>query len=352
MFAEEEERKMVHSSRINFDHPYHDDVDEYYLGLSNETEYEKEASNPREKEFGDSFKLLTSAERYQFLKIQTSRVFVPKKRRGSGGLGFTSMKTQCTDQKAKSTTGSIDESGSPLGAILVPEKRRASRRKFVRKNNHCIMISTDQEDDLTAKMKSNQEKKTAGRKQVLESQRVDVDDDRRQRSSKKMKKMGGRVDFKKLGLYPPPDLSSDIKSVMNHQEGRDSEIKLRIMKQMFKTDMDKHQERFSMPLNQIKDGHDFLNETEMEEVRHGESMSTEVKLVELRRLKDGNVHQSTMKLRRRQMKNTVSYVLTSNWNHVLDRNAGALKVDDIVQVYSFRRDQKLWLVLIKVMDAE
>ncbi|KAJ6417377.1 hypothetical protein OIU84_003149 [Salix udensis] len=162
MFAAEEERKMVHSSRINFDHPYYDDVDEYYLGLCNEAEYEKEASNPREKEFGDSFKLLTIAERHQFLKTQTSRVFVPKKRRGSGGLGFTSMiKTQCTDQKAKSTTGSIDESGSPLGAILVPEKRRASRRKFVRKNNHCIM-STDQEDDLTAKMKSNQEKKTAG----------------------------------------------------------------------------------------------------------------------------------------------------------------------------------------------
>uniref|UniRef100_A0A6N2MSX2 TF-B3 domain-containing protein n=1 Tax=Salix viminalis TaxID=40686 RepID=A0A6N2MSX2_SALVM len=356
MFAEEEERKMVKmvviNSRINFDHPYYDDVDEYYLGLCNEAEYEKEASNPREKEFGDSFKLLTIAERHQFLKTQTSRVIVPKKRRGSGGLGFTSMKTQCsTDQKAKSNTGSIDESGSPLGAILVPEKRRESRRKFVRKNNHCIM-STDQEDhDLTAKMKSDREKKTAGRKRVLKSQRVDVDDDRRQRSSKKMKKMGGRVDFKKLGLYPPPDLSSDIKSVMNHQEGRDSEIKLRIMKQMFKTDMDKHQERFSMPLNQIKDGHDFLNETEMEEVRHGESMSTEVKLVELR-LKEGNVHQSTMKLRRRQMKNTVSYVLTSNWNHVLDRNAGALKVDDIVQVYSFRRDQKLWLVLIKVMDAE
>ncbi|KAJ6293257.1 hypothetical protein OIU77_008758 [Salix suchowensis] len=356
MFAEEEERKMVEmvvfNSRIKFDHPLYDDVDEYYLGLCNETEYEKEASNPREKEFGDSFKLLTVAERHQFLKTQTSRVFVPKKRRGSGGLGFTSMiKTQCTDQKAKSTTGSIDESGSPLGAILVPEKRRASRRKFVRKNNHCIMISTDQEDDLTAKMKSDREKKTAGRKRVLKSQRVEVDDDRRQRSSKKMKKMGGRVDFKKLGLYPPPDLSSDIKSVMNHQEGRDSEIKLRIMKQIFKTDMDKHQERFSMPLNQIKDGHDFLNETEMEEVRHGESMSTEVKLVELR-LKDGNVHQSTMKLRRWQMKNTASYVLTSSWNDVLDRNAGALKVDDIVQVYSFRRDQKLWLVLIKVMDAE
>jgi hypothetical protein len=59
-----------------------------------------------------------------------------------------------------------------------------------------------------------------------------------------------------------------------------------------------------------------------------------------------------MRLRRWQMNNTVSYVLTSNWNDVLDRNAGALKLDDIVQVYSFRRDQKLCLVLVKVMDAD
>jgi hypothetical protein len=123
------------------------------------------------------------------------------------------------------------------------------------------------------------------------------------------------------------------------------------MKQIFKTDMDKHQERFSMPLNQIKDGHEFLNKMEMEEVCGSESKSTEVKLVELG-LEGGNVHQSTMRLRRWQMNNTVSYVLTSNWNDVLDRNAGALKVDDIVQVYSFRRDQKLCLVLVKVMDAD
>jgi hypothetical protein len=106
-----------------------------------------------------------------------------------------------------------------------------------------------------------------------------------------------------------------------------------------------------MPLNQIKDGHEFLNKMEMEEACQSESKSTEVKLVELG-LEGGNVHQSTMRLRRWQMNNTVSYVLTSNWNDVLDRNAGALKVDDIVQVYSFRRDQKLCLVLVKVMDAD
>ncbi|KAG6755448.1 hypothetical protein POTOM_041274 [Populus tomentosa] len=330
-------------------HPYFDDVDEYYLGLSKETEYEKKASNPLEKEFGGPSKLVTSAERYQLLETLTSRVFVPKKRRGSGRLGFTSMKTQCPDQKAESTTISIDEFVNPLGTILVPQKIRASRPKLVRKSNHCTRF--DQEDDPRTEIKSSQEKRTAGRKRVLKSQGIDVEDDLRQRSSKKKKKMGKRVDFKKLGLYPPPDFSSQIKSAISYQEGRDSEIKLRIMKQIFKTDMDKHQERFSMPLNQIKGGHEFLNKMEMEEVCRSESKSTEVKLVELG-LEGGNVHQSAMRLRRWQMNSTVSYVLTSNWNDVLDRNAGALKVDDIVQVYSFRRDQKLWLVLLKVMDAD
>ncbi|KAJ6894565.1 hypothetical protein NC652_028357 [Populus alba x Populus x berolinensis] len=249
--------------------------------------------------------------------------------------------TQCPDQKAESTAISIAESVNPLGTILVPKKIRASRPKLVRKSNHCTRF--DQEDDPRTEIKSSREKKRAGRKRVLKSLGIDVEDDLRQRSSKKRKRVGKRVDFKKLGLYPPPDFSSQIKSAISYQEGRDSEIKLRIMKQIFKTDMDKHQERFSMPLNQIKGGHEFLNKME--------TKSTEVKLVELG-LEGGNVHQSTMRLRRWQINSTVSYVLTSNWNDVLDRNAGALKVDDIVQVYSFRRDQKLWLVLLKVRDAD
>ncbi|KAG6756610.1 hypothetical protein POTOM_040045 [Populus tomentosa] len=341
---------MLLTRGIN-NHPYFDDVDEYYLGLSKETEYEKEASNPLEKEFGGPSKLVPSAERYQLLETLTSRVFVPKKRRGSGRLGFPSMKTltQCPDQKAESTAISIAESVNPLGTILVPKKIRASRPKLVRKSNHCTRF--DQEDDPRTEIKSSREKKRAGRKRVLKSLGIDVEDDLRQRSSKKRKRVGKRVDFKKLGLYPPPDFSSQIKSAISYQEGRDSEIKLRIMKQIFKTDMDKHQERFSMPLNQIKGGHEFLNKMETEEVCRSESKSTEVKLVELG-LEGGNVHQSTMRLRRWQINSTVSYVLTSNWNDVLDRNAGALKVDDIVQVYSFRRDQKLWLVLLKVRDAD
>ncbi|KAJ6980218.1 hypothetical protein NC653_028132 [Populus alba x Populus x berolinensis] len=329
---------MLLTRGIN-NHPYFDDVDEYYLGLSKETEYE----------LGGPSKLVPSAERYQLLETLTSRVFVPKKRRGSGRLGFPSMKTQCPDKKAESTAISIAESVNPLGTILAPKKIRASRPKLVRKSNHCTIF--DQEDDPRTEIKSSREKKTAGRKRVLKSQGIDVEDDLRQRSSKKRKRVGKRVDFKKLGLYPPPDFSSQIKSAISYQEGRDSEIKLRIMKQIFKTDMDKHQERFSMPLNQIKGGHEFLNKMETEEVCRSESKSTEVKLVELG-LEGGNVHQSTMRLRRWQINSTVSYVLTSNWNDVLDRNAGALKVDDIVQVYSFRRDQKLWLVLLKVRDAD
>jgi hypothetical protein len=44
-----------------------------------------------------------------------------------------------------------------------------------------------------------------------------------------------------------------------------------------------------------------------------------------------NVHESTMRLRQRHISNNVSYVITSNWNGVLARNEGALKLNDIVQ---------------------
>ncbi|KAJ6384393.1 hypothetical protein OIU78_027662 [Salix suchowensis] len=115
------------------------------------------------------------------------------------------------------------------------------------------------------------------------------------------------------------------------------------MKQVFKTDMNMHHDRFSMPLNQINGVKDFLRRNEIE--------GTEVRLVEMG-FKDDSVHQSTMRLRKWHINSNISYVLASNWSDFLKRNEGALKENDIVQVYSFRRDGKLWCVLAKIVDAD
>lgn len=85
-----------------------------------------------------------------------------------------------------------------------------------------------------------------------------------------------------------------------------------------------------MPSNQIKDREDF----EAMDIRKA---GKEVVLVELD-LGVDHVHQRTMNLRRWEMNNSFSYMLTSSWNDVLSRNEGRLNADDIVQVYSFNHD--------------
>ncbi|KAG6750581.1 hypothetical protein POTOM_045079 [Populus tomentosa] len=295
--------------------------------------------------------------------------FVPKKRRGCGD-GFLSMKAplsnaveeakstvtstvdelrlpskktqSCPHQEdAMSTTSSVDEVVKTLG-ILVPMEKRGNRKSHVKKSHYHHYVFSNV-DGLKLKIERQEEKKTAaGKKPIFKLQRIDNEDGQGERPSEKRKKMG-RVDIEKLGLDPAPNFSSQIKDRIDHQEGRDSEIKLRIMKQVFKTDMSMHHDRFSMPVNQIKDIKDFLKENEIE--------GTEVKLVEMG-LKDDDVHQSTMRLRKCHINSNISCVLASNWSDFLRRNEGALKENDIVQVYSFRRDGKLWCVLIKIMDAD
>lgn len=84
-----------------------------------------------------------------------------------------------------------------------------------------------------------------------------------------------------------------------------------------------------MPSNQIKDREDF----EAMDIRKA---GKEVVLIELDLGVD--VHQRTMNLRRWEMNNSFSYMLTSSWNDVLSRNEGRLNADDSVQVYSFNHD--------------
>lgn len=118
------------------------------------------------------------------------------------------------------------------------------------------------------------------------------------------------------------DLSDHIKARIG-KEG-DKDFKFRMMKQIFETNLKKHNDRFSMPSNQIKK--DF----EAMDIRKA---GKEVVLVELDLGVD--VHQRTMNLRRWEMNNSFSYMLTSSWNDVLSRNEGRLNANDIVQVNLF-----------------
>ncbi|KAL9393281.1 hypothetical protein Peur_012566 [Populus x canadensis] len=122
------------------------------------------------------------------------------------------------------------------------------------------------------------------------------------------------------------DLSDHIKARIGKEEDKD--FKFKMMRQIFETDL-RNIYRFSMPSNQIKDREDF----EAMDIRKA---GKEVVLIELDLGVD--VHQRTMNLRRWEMNNSFSYMLTSSWNDVLSRNEGRFNADDSVQVYSFNHD--------------
>jgi hypothetical protein len=106
-----------------------------------------------------------------------------------------------------------------------------------------------------------------------------------------------------------------------------------------------------MPCRQINECESLLIGDEKTNICQGDGIG--VTLVELG-LGDEKDSTFTSQLRLKQwnMKNSSSYALRSSWNDVMVRNVGALHQDDYVQIYSFRRNEELWFVLIKESDHE
>ncbi|KAJ6420629.1 hypothetical protein OIU84_028057 [Salix udensis] len=106
-----------------------------------------------------------------------------------------------------------------------------------------------------------------------------------------------------------------------------------------------------MPCLQINEADNLLVSAEKTRICHGDGIG--VTLVELG-LGDERDSTLTSQLRLKQwvMTNTNCYALRSRWNDVMVRNTAVLRRDDYVQIYSFRRNGELWLVLVKDSDHE
>ncbi|KAJ6422200.1 hypothetical protein OIU84_027196 [Salix udensis] len=167
------------------------------------------------------------------------------------------------------------------------------------------------------------------------------------RSTGKKKRKVEKVCLKKLG-FDQLDFSDEIKPLISWQEGPDKDFKLRITKRLFQTDMSDYHDRLSMPVNQIKDFEGFLNDEENMELAKpkSETKGIEVELFDL----TGASHIETMRLRKWDMNTSSCLMLTTSWKSVL--NKGVLQENDFVQIYSFRRNENLCFVLIKVCDGQ
>ncbi|KAJ6384392.1 hypothetical protein OIU78_027661 [Salix suchowensis] len=121
---------------------------------------------------------------------------------------FPSKKTHgIADQEdAMSTTCSVDEVANPLG-IPVPKKKRGISKSYAERSHYHHYNICSNVGGLKIKIQRQEERKAAaGKKRISKRQRIDNEDGQEgqgERPYKKRKKMG-RVDFKKLGLYPAP----------------------------------------------------------------------------------------------------------------------------------------------------
>ncbi|XP_023877882.2 B3 domain-containing protein At5g24050 [Quercus suber] len=136
-----------------------------------------------------------------------------------------------------------------------------------------------------------------------------------------------------VGPLPPPILPPEFKDVINTLNGRDE--LLVIQKKLFKTDITKGNNRFSIPLRRIV-REDFLSEQEKEELRARQEIPARLIDPKLQIFNDIVLIQWDMP---KITGNTSStYALRTDWNNV--RKSNNLKEGDLVQPWSFRVGQQ------------
>ncbi|KAL7604678.1 hypothetical protein Lser_V15G15213 [Lactuca serriola] len=121
--------------------------------------------------------------------------------------------------------------------------------------------------------------------------------------------------------------------ITNELEG--TEAKVVIQKTLYKSDLEENQNRLNMPMKQVIKPDEFLRKNEKEDLENG--MEFEVKLWGPRL----EMHENPMMLKMWHMKTTSNYVLKTEWNRFVKANEKDLEINKTIQVWSFRREEKL-----------
>ncbi|XP_050225208.1 putative B3 domain-containing protein At2g27410 [Mercurialis annua] len=167
------------------------------------------------------------------------------------------------------------------------------------------------------------------------------------KKNKKIKKVKPkRVKFQEAGLYPPPEIPTELRKRIE-EELSGTDLQLVIMKRIFKTDLNPHHDRLSIPEKQVMC--DFLYDNEKQIVwKDNEQGFIPVSVIE----PCGDIH-SEIKFRRWKMTNTFIYTLYHKWNQIVSKTENALKIGAVVQVFSYRdSERKLCFAIVNVRKAD
>ncbi|KAL2541628.1 putative B3 domain-containing protein [Abeliophyllum distichum] len=170
------------------------------------------------------------------------------------------------------------------------------------------------------------------------------------KKQKKKKKKEPKIKVNN-GPESPPPLPIEFKNaIVELAQGTTvSEEKLVIQKTLFTTDTDKYQNRFSIPVNQIRE--EFLTEQEKINLTKYASISSTRKMAMEVKIIDPLLSVTTVELKNWEMKkyagpSSFSYVLNKTWGEICTDNK--LEKGSIVQLWAVRVDGELLFALVKL----
>ncbi|KAK6936513.1 B3 domain-containing protein At2g31720-like [Dillenia turbinata] len=162
------------------------------------------------------------------------------------------------------------------------------------------------------------------------------------RTRKQKKKRSRIIDN---GPDPPPDLPREFKTEIAERY-RGTQIVLVIQKRIFKTDVNRGHNRFSVPARQVIK--EFLTE---EEKRKLNDQDLSVVLIQPS-LESIEMNMKTWVMHKENGKASSSYMLKTKWGEVVKKNN--IQIGDIVQLWAFRtemRENTLGFALVKIRRA-
>ena len=173
------------------------------------------------------------------------------------------------------------------------------------------------------------------------TKRTHEDEGKSQEPNPKRQRINPSV-IRQVGPDPPPDLPTQFRDKINELQG--SDLKLVIQKQLSETDMKSHFARLSLPNGQLRV--DFLSQVHQMILQqrqangNGRYRGLEVPLIE------PQLVESTITVKKWKLGSSTSYTLGSQWQQVANDNG--LQVGNIIQIWSFKVDQRPHLALVKL----
>ncbi|CAB4267365.1 unnamed protein product [Prunus armeniaca] len=139
------------------------------------------------------------------------------------------------------------------------------------------------------------------------------------------------------------EMPQDMKNRISSIGGGD--LKLVIEKELFDTDVADNNQRFSIPMKQVKE--DFLSEKDQTELKLRDGHNQKHLVGIPVKVLDPSLKEYTLRLKKWTMGGSIVYNLVSGWREIAKANK--LKTGDTLQLWSFRDDSnKLGFALVKV----